>query len=99
MKGILAILMAGIMMAAMIAPAMAVPAITSASVGNAAPAIDSIEITDGIVRIHFDGKRNTSSQILSKLVSLGFEIVSYNLERMGLEDFYVSIMGDEKGLK
>ena len=61
--------------------------------------IDSIEITDGIVRIHFDGKSSTSSQILSKLVSLVFEIVSYNLERMGLEDFYVSIMGDERGLR
>jgi len=61
--------------------------------------VNSIEIMDDIVRIHFDGKRSTSSQILSKLVSLGFEIVSYNLERMGLEDFYVSIMGDERGLK
>ena len=56
--------------------------------------IDSIEITDGIVRIHFDGKSSTSSQILSKLVSYGFEIVSYSPESASLEDFYVSIMSD-----
>ena len=44
MKGILAILMAGIMMAAMVAPAMSQDAQTSADVGNAAPdvAITSI---------------------------------------------------------
>ncbi|MEW5936401.1 MAG: ABC transporter ATP-binding protein [Candidatus Thermoplasmatota archaeon] len=61
--------------------------------------VNSIEIADEIVRIHFDGKRGTSSQILSRLISSGFEIVSYTPERMGLEDFYVSIMGDERGLR
>jgi len=58
--------------------------------------IDSIEITDDIVRIHFDGKPQTSSQILSKLVSSGFEIVSYTPESVSLEDFYVSIMSEER---
>jgi len=61
--------------------------------------VNSIEIMDDIVRIHFDGKRGTSYQILSKLISLGFKIVSYNLESMELEDFYVSVIGEEGGLR
>ena len=61
--------------------------------------IDRIDITGDIVRIHFNGKSSTSSQILAKLVSSGFEIVSYTPETTSLEDFYVSIMGDERGLK
>ena len=45
MKGILAILMAGIMMAAMIAPAMS-STDTSATVGNVAPVVGSVVVTD-----------------------------------------------------
>jgi len=59
--------------------------------------IDRVDITEGIVRLHFDGKPDTSAQILSRLVSQGFAITSYHMESMGLEDFYLSIMGDEKG--
>ncbi len=58
--------------------------------------IDSVEIAEGNVRIHFDGEPATSVQILPRLVSLGLPIVSYNVEGMGLEDFYVSVLGDEK---
>jgi len=54
MKGILAILMAGIMMAAMIAPAMSEDASTSVTVGNAPPSVcakweepDDDTVTDG----------------------------------------------------
>jgi len=62
--------------------------------------IDSIEIAGGTVRIHFDGKPDTSAQILSRLVSQGFAIASYHMESMGLEDFYLSVMGDnEKGVR
>jgi ABC-2 type transport system ATP-binding protein len=61
--------------------------------------IDGIKVVNGIVRIDFDGKPKTSSQILSKLVSFGFEIVSYAPESVSLEDFYVSIMGDARGVK
>ncbi|MBL7119141.1 MAG: ABC transporter ATP-binding protein [Dehalococcoidia bacterium] len=60
--------------------------------------IDSIEATDNVVRIHFDGKPDTSYRILRELVSLDFEIVSYNSEGMGLEDYYLSVMGDEEGV-
>ena len=58
--------------------------------------IDSVEIAEGTVRIHFDGEPATSVQILPRLVSLGLPIVSYNVEGMGLEDFYVSVLGDDK---
>jgi len=58
--------------------------------------IDSVEIAEGTVRLHFDGEPATSVQILPRLVSLGLPIVSYNVEGMGLEDFYVSVLGDEK---
>lgn len=58
--------------------------------------IDSVEIAEGTVRIHFDGEPATSVQILPRLVSLGLPIVSYNVEGMGLEDFYVSVLGDGK---
>ena len=61
--------------------------------------IDSIEATDGIVRIRFDGNPHTSSRILSRLISSGLEIVSYTPESVSLEDFYISIMGDERGVK
>ena len=46
MKGILAILMAGIMMAAMVAPAIGDSADTSATVGNADPVVSSVVVTD-----------------------------------------------------
>lgn len=58
--------------------------------------IESIEQVNGAVRIHFDGKPATSARILPRLVSLGLEIVSYNTEGVGLEDFYLSVLGDEK---
>ena len=62
--------------------------------------IDSIDIAGSTARIHFDGKPDTSAKILSTLVSQGFAISSYHMESMGLEDFYLSVMGDsEKGVR
>jgi ABC-2 type transport system ATP-binding protein len=58
--------------------------------------IDGVEATDGAVQIRFDGKPATSAQILPRLVSLGLPIVSYNVEETDLEDFYVSVLGDER---
>lgn len=60
--------------------------------------IKNIEVTHDIVRINFDGKPETSYQILSRMISLGYEIVTYNIEVTELEDYYLSIMGDEKGV-
>lgn len=56
--------------------------------------IDSVEVVNEHVWIRCDGNPYTVSQILSKLVSLGFEIVSYAPESVSLEDAYVSLMTD-----
>jgi ABC-2 type transport system ATP-binding protein len=58
--------------------------------------VTGIEVKDDVVRLGFDGKPGTSYQILRRLVSLDLEIVSYNPESMGLEEYYVSIMSGEK---
>lgn len=60
--------------------------------------IRDFDIVNGSLRIDFDGKRDTCSQILSKLVSLGLEIVSYHPASVTLEDVYVSVMGEESGV-
>lgn len=61
--------------------------------------IRDFDIVNGHLRINFDGKRETCSQILSKLVSLGLEIVSYHPASVTLEDVYVSVMGEESGVR
>lgn len=60
--------------------------------------IENIDFAEGHLRIGFDGERNKSSQILTELVSLGLEIVSYQPQSMTLEDIYVSIVGEERGV-
>lgn len=61
--------------------------------------VGSIETNDDMACITFDGKPETASQILLKLAHLGFEIISYAPENASLEDFYLTIMGDERGVK
>jgi len=61
--------------------------------------IKDFDIINKHLKIVFDGKRDTSSQILSKLISLGFEIVSYHPASVTLEDVYISVMGEETGVK
>lgn len=63
------------------------------------PAIESInsfEILKDTMQIHFDGKPETSSHILSQLVSLDFQVVSFNMESVDIEDFYLSSISDKK---
>jgi len=60
--------------------------------------IDSVEKINEHIRLHFDGNPNTSYQILSKLISLGYHVVSFNPITKDLEDYYVSIVGDERGV-
>ncbi|RLE06566.1 ABC transporter ATP-binding protein [Candidatus Aerophobetes bacterium] len=60
--------------------------------------IKDINIADGHLGISFDGERNTCSRILTELVSLGLKIVSYWPKSMTLEDIYISIVGEEKGI-
>jgi len=58
--------------------------------------VRSVEVEDGVARLQFDGKPESSVQILRRLVSSNFDVVSYNVESAGLEDYYVSVMGEEK---
>jgi ABC-2 type transport system ATP-binding protein len=60
--------------------------------------IENIDFAEGHLRIGFNGERNTSSQILAQLVSLGLEIVSYQPQSMTLEDIYTSIVCEERGV-
>lgn len=60
--------------------------------------IEGVRVEDGMVRIGFDGDPDTSYQILRELISLDYQIISYSPEKIGLEDFYVSIMSDERGV-
>jgi len=58
--------------------------------------VKSVDLRDSIARLGYDGKPESSVQILKRLVSANFDVVSYNVESTGLEDYYVSVMGDEK---
>jgi ABC-2 type transport system ATP-binding protein len=59
--------------------------------------VSSVEVEDGVARLQYDGKPESSVQILRRLVSSNFDVVSYNVESAGLEDYYVSVMGEERG--
>ncbi len=59
--------------------------------------IKSVEVKDNTAQLRYDGKPESSVQILRRLVSLNLDVVSYRVEGTGLEDYYVSVMSDEKG--
>jgi len=61
--------------------------------------IKSVDVKNGTARLHYDGKPESSVQILKTLVSLNLDVVSYAAEGVGLEEYYVSVMSDEKGVK
>jgi len=60
--------------------------------------IRSVDVKNGTARLHYDGKPESSVQILKLLVSLNLDVVSFASEGIGLEDYYVSVMSDEKGV-
>jgi ABC-2 type transport system ATP-binding protein len=60
--------------------------------------IKSVDVKNGTARLHCDGKPESSVQILKLLVSLNLDVVSFASEGVGLEDYYVSVMSDEKGV-
>ncbi len=60
--------------------------------------VKSAEVKNSTVRLRYDGKPESSVQILRKLVSLNLDVVSYATEGVGLEEYYVSVMSDEKGV-
>ena len=59
--------------------------------------VRSVDVNDNTARLRYDGQPDSSVQILRRLVSLNFDVVSYNVESAGLEDYYISVMGEEKG--
>jgi ABC-2 type transport system ATP-binding protein len=59
--------------------------------------IRSVDVKDYTAQLRYDGKAESSAQILKRLVSLNLDVVSYRVEGAGLEDYYISIMGDKKG--
>ena len=60
--------------------------------------IKSVDVKNSTARLHYDGKPESSVQILKLLVSLNLDVVSFASEGVGLEDYYVSVMSDEKGV-
>lgn len=60
--------------------------------------IEDLSLTNGDVRIDYDGDPQTSSKILSLLIAAGFEIVSFTPRTVSLEDYYISTIGDERGV-
>jgi ABC-2 type transport system ATP-binding protein len=60
--------------------------------------IQNVLVKNGTLRFDFDGSPKSSYEILSKLISLGFEIVSYSNVNGSLEDFYLTTIGDERGV-
>jgi len=58
--------------------------------------VKSVDLRDSTARLGYDGKPESSVQILKRLVSANFDVVSYNIESTGLEDYYVSVMEEEK---
>ena len=60
--------------------------------------ITSFETENGIFKLKFDGKPETSNTILTKLTKQKLKIVSFSTKKADLESFYVSIMNEEKGV-
>jgi ABC-2 type transport system ATP-binding protein len=62
------------------------------------PGVTSIKRENGGAYLGFDGKPESSHSILKAMISTGYPVYSFNPATGGLEKFYVSIMGDEKGV-
>ncbi len=59
--------------------------------------IRSVDVKDNTAQLGYDGKPESSVLILRRLVSSNLDVVSYHVEGSGLEDYYVSVMSEEKG--
>lgn len=60
--------------------------------------IEGVDVKNSTARLRYDGKPESAVMILRALVSLNYDVVSYAAEGVGLEEYYVSVMGDEKGV-
>jgi ABC-2 type transport system ATP-binding protein len=66
---------------------------------QAVKSVRNVEATGNTLRIHFEGGLPASYQILRDLTGMNLEIVAYNPDKRGLEDYYLSIVGEERGVK
>jgi ABC-type multidrug transport system ATPase subunit len=66
---------------------------------QATKSVSNVEVLDNTLLIYFEGGLPASYQILRELTGMNLEIVSYNPERMGFEDYYLSLVGNERGVK
>ena len=57
------------------------------------------QLDDNTLLIHFEGGLPTSYQILRDLANMNLEILSYNHDRMGVEDYYLSLFENKSGAK
>ncbi len=65
---------------------------------NSMELVGSIERRNDDVLIGFDGDYETSFKILAQLMAMNYKIASFAPEEANLEDFYVSVMSDERGV-
>ena len=66
---------------------------------QAVKSVRNVEAMGNTLRIHFEGGLPASYQMLRDLTGMNLEIVAYNPDKRGLEDYYLSIVGEERGLK
>lgn len=60
--------------------------------------VEELELVNGTIRINFNGKPAVSYFILQTLMEAGYKVASFSPEETNLEDYYVSVMSDEKGV-
>jgi hypothetical protein len=60
--------------------------------------VTSVKRNNGGVSIFYDGEPRTSHDLLKTLISSGYQIYSFKPSDRGLEEYYLSIMSDEKGV-
>lgn len=60
--------------------------------------VESAVGNNGGMSIYYDGNPATGFNLLSAMLSAGYRIYSFKPADGGLEEYYLSIMGDEKGV-
>ena len=65
---------------------------------NAMELVSSVDRKNGNILLGFDGDDGTSNKILTQLMQQGYKVASFAPEEANLEDFYVSVMSDERGV-
>ncbi len=65
---------------------------------NTFKGVTGVERNNGGASIYYDGLPQTSRSILRDMMAAGFPLYSFTPGSGGLEQFYLSIMGDEKGV-